>query len=372
MTNMIQGDPLHVLQLIDTLEPGGAESVAVMLSNELAALGHRVTLATTRKDGALSTRVSENVGRLCLQRRHRYDWRALGRLRAFIRAEAVEIIHSHSTSVFAAVASRGRRSSPPIVWHDHLGTLQSEPRSPLPYRLIRHRVAAVIAVTRELASWSEQHLGLDRGLVTYIPNFVDSPPEKGLIAKIPGSEGRRLICVANFRRQKDHPNLLRAFASLPEGFNDWHLLLVGEEVESSYREEVEDLIARLNLQRRIHLLGPRPDVPAILERCDVGALPSQSEGLPLALLEYGRAGLPVVATDVGEIREVLDGGLGGVIVPRRDSYALRDGLATVLADEQLRGKLGIAFCQRVARRYSSQAALSQILDTYRQAERTHS
>ena len=147
---------------------------------------------------------------------------------------------------------------------------------------------------------------------------------------MPGKPGRRIVCVANFRPQKDHPNLLNAMAMVKDSVPDAHLLLAGEAADDDYKAGLAARIAELGLEGNVTWLGARRDVPAILAQCDVGVLSSRSEGLPLALLEYGAAGLATVATAVGESAEVLGSGASGVLVPPGCPEALANAIIRLL------------------------------------------
>ena len=196
---------------------------------------------------------------------------------------------------------------PRLVWHDHFGRDLAGRRA-WQYRPIVKRVKAIVAVSRPLAQWSKERLRIPPERVSYIPNFVTVATADGPVPTLPGMPGARLVCVANWREQKDHLTLLHAFEFVLQRMPTAHLLLVGAENDGPYGDQIRREIARQALNGSVSVLGSRRDVPAILAECDVGVLSSVSEGLPLALLEYGLAGLPGVATAVGQCPEVLDYG----------------------------------------------------------------
>lgn len=334
---------VNVLHLVDTLEPGGTERVAVNLVNHLSRERFRPFLGTTRREGALASEVLPDVGRLSLNRSRTLDLGALRRLVAFVRENEIAIVHAHSSSLFLAALLPGV----PVVWHDHFG--REEDRPTWLWGPPARRAAAVVAVSEALARWSRERLGVE---AVYLPNFVPDVLA-GPVPDLPGSPGRRVVCVANLRAQKDHLTLLRAIDRVPEA----HLLLVGADVEPAYaarvREEAGD---------RVTFLGSRMDVPDLLRGCDVGVLSSMSEGFPLSLLEYGRAGLAAVATRVGQCPEVLDG--AGILVPPGDPGALADALAALLRDPARRKEMGERLCRRVRERYSASAVMERLEAVY--------
>jgi glycosyltransferase involved in cell wall biosynthesis len=350
-----------VLHLIDSLEPGGAERVAVNLVNALPRERFRPFLCATRREGPLAARVRPDVEVLSLGRRSTLDLAAWRRLARFVREREIAIVHAHSSSLFLASLLPVR-----LVWHDHFGRFEREERPDWLYRLALRRAAAVVSVSEGLAGWARERLQIAPERVHYLPNFVEvSPP--GEIPDLPGAPGRRIVCVAHFREQKDHPTLIRALARVASEEPEAHLLLVGQEVEPGARARVEAEIAALGLGGNVSFLGARDDVPALLRGCDLGVLSSTSEGFPLALLDYGAAGLAAVATRVGQCVELLEEGEAGRLVPPRDPAALAAALLRLLRDPGLRRALGSRLAERVRARYSAAAVVGALADVYDRA-----
>jgi glycosyltransferase involved in cell wall biosynthesis len=174
----------------------------------------------------------------------------------------------------------------------------------------------------------------------------------------------RVVCVANLRREKDQLALLEAFRIVIELVPRASLLLVGSPVDLEYTAKIRSSIERLGLGRRAFLMGERHDVRELLPLCDIGVLSSVSEGMPLALLEYGAAGLPTIATDVGECSEVLGHGSAGLIVPARDINSLSDALIRLLTNDRQKKTLGASLQSRIRRYYSLEGFVQNICDVY--------
>jgi glycosyltransferase involved in cell wall biosynthesis len=173
-----------------------------------------------------------------------------------------------------------------------------------------------------------------------------------------------VVSVANLRAEKDHLTLLRAFADVVKSFPEAHLLLVGGNTDSAVSRAVECAIGSLGLSRSVSLLGPRADVAEVLAASDIAVLSSISEGLPVALLEYGLAGLPTVATDVGQCPVVLDQGAAGMLVPARSPVKLARALERLLSSASLRRVLGQAFRHRVEQRYAARPVIEKVCHLY--------
>ena len=370
-TRASSGDALRILHLVDSLDVGGTERVAVNLSNLFATAGHAVTLCTTRRDGPLARDVEDRVARLCLERRFRFQPGPLRRLLATIDHRQIEVIHAHSTSLFVAASARRFRPGVKIVWHDHYGRSQTHQRRAWLYR--RARPDAVISVNRRLRSWADRGRVQASERLHYLPNFTPAPnPRAQLEQPLPGAANSlRVVIAANLRPQKGHEVLLEAFALAHAACPGLELLACGGGDDERYSESLRAQTARLGIERSAHFLGNRDDLEAVLATSDIAVLSSHSEGLPLALLEYGRAGLPVIVTDVGDCAEVLENGRHGLLVAPGDPQALACALVHLAQHPRQRAWFGHSLSARVASDYSADATMEKLLEIYRDLTRSH-
>lgn len=358
-----QSPQTRVLHIVDSLDPGGMERVAVNLTNVMPRDRFACGICTTRRGGALAPLVAADVARVDLHRTGRFDLGAIRRLAAYIRSARVEVLHAHGTSLFTAAAASCFPPYPAVVWHDHYG-LYPAPRPTWAYRLAALRVSAVVAVSEELAEWARRALGVRRDRVWYIPNFTMTPPASSDAPDLPGRPGRRVICVANLRPQKAHLDLVRAFRTVHARVPDAHLLLAGTGSDDAYAETIRRAVADQGLGECVTFLGHRADISAVLQACDIGVLSSIGEGFPLALVEYGLTGLAVAATAVGQCAEVLDDGRAGRLTPPGDPDRLAEALIGLLESSGVREDLGRRLRDRVEQRYSRHAVVQQIGTVY--------
>jgi glycosyltransferase involved in cell wall biosynthesis len=201
--------------------------------------------------------------------------------------------------------------------------------------------------------------------VDRFPVAVDRP---AVIAALGLPAGARLlIVVAKLYRQKGHAVLLRALTAsdLPA---DLHVILLGEGPE---RAALTAEVARIGMSDRVHFLGDRPDVPALLASSDLFVLPSLWEGLPMALLEAMASMLPVVATDVAGSRQVVVDGESGLLVPPGDAGALASAIRLLLADPVLAGTMGTAARERVVSSFSGAAQAARHAELYARCLAAH-
>jgi glycosyltransferase involved in cell wall biosynthesis len=301
-----------------------------------------------------------------LRRKSLFDVSAILRLLEFIRLERIGLIHAHSSSLFFGVTLCLLNSRLRLIWHDHFGLQGIKSRPVYLYFIFAKRANAVFSVTRELARWSVQSLGLAKERVLYLPNFVEAQQPITISLDLPGTAGKRLVCVANIRLQKDHLTLLRAFAQVVKVDPQVHLFLVGAENDPHLANQARQESHRLGLASNVSWVGPRENVPLILANCDIGVLSSVSEGFPVVLLEYGRAGLAVVATQVGECAEILEEGEAGLLVPPSNPDSLAAALLRLLKSPALRTRLGERLNQRVKQNYSAETIVNQVCQIYEQ------
>lgn len=353
-----------VMHLVDSLDAGGTERMAVNFVNSLPRERYIPYLCTTRRDGPLDELVGADVARLRLERKHRFDLAAVYRLVEFNRERGVRILHAHSSSLFVAAAAALFPPQPAVVWHDHFGRYGVEQRSAFLFRQLVRKTSGVIAVSEPLAEWARNKLCVTSERVWYIPNFVFPEAPDGQTPMLPGLPGARIVCVANLRPQKDHCTLLQAMALVVQRQPAAHLLLVGAAKEAAYLDLVKKEISQLELGANVSLMGERHDVGSILRLCDIGVLSSASEGLPLALIEYGLAGLPAVATEVGQCPEVLDHGRAGMLVAPGAPGPLAEALLLLLGSPDRRAGLGRRLQTRTRELYSPCAIVEQVCRVY--------
>lgn len=366
---------LGVMHLVDTLNMGGTERVAVSIANQLAKHGHRSFLCTTRKEGPLSGLVSSDVGRLALNRRRTLQWGAIRRLAKFIQSNNIGILHAHGSSIVTANLVSRMSPFPKILWHDHFGTNDKQERPVWLYRQLVRRVGGIVAVSRPLADWSLRRLRYPSDRVWCVPNFVDAsdlPDTMDRAAQtalgLPGDQGSRIVCVANLRPVKDHLNLLAAMNQVVRQHADAHLILVGGLSDSECTAKIRQQIEVDQLSENVTILGERDDVPGIIAGCDIGVLSSTSEGLPLSLLEYGAAGLAVVVTDVGQCGAVV--GDAGRVVPPSTPDRLAKEILSLLEDDDARRSIGKRFQRKIEDQFGAESVMEKWFDIYDRVLRT--
>lgn len=355
---------MRIIQIIDSLEAGGAERMAVNYANAFYNKIEFSGLVVSRKQGPLLQQLNHKVGYLFLNKKSSIDLRALSRLRWFVKKNRVDIVHAHGTSFFLAVLLKLTYPQVKIVWHEHYGARVKQSKKDNFILLFSSLFfSAVFVVNHQLEAWVKQTLGVKK--VFCVPNFVvfEKNQEKATILK--GEDRKRIVCLANLKKPKNHIAILTAFKNLKLDALDWSLHLVGKDYEDSYSLSLKYFIEDNNLEKAIFTYGSRNDVQHILSQATIGILASTDEGFPLSLLEYGLAQLAVVSTNVGYCSELITENRIGLLFDPSDTLQLQKQLQKMVADETMRNSCGSCLHAIVLENYSQSKGVDFLISNYR-------
>ena len=350
---------MRIVQLIDSLETGGAERMAVNYANSLSDSIDFSGIVVTRKEGSLASELSTKVSYCFLHKRKTFDTAALLKLYRFLKTNKVEVLHAHSTSFFSAVLVKLVLPKLQLIWHDHYGKSEFlQERKSLVLKISSYFFNGIISVNQHLKLWAESELNCKK--VIYFPNFTPQQLSEAKIETVLlGETGKRILCLANLRPQKDHFLLLNVAQKLRSSHPDWTFHLVGKDFEDDYSAAIRTSITRMKLERNVFLYGSRNDSSAIIQQSTIGILTSNSEGLPVSLLEYGMHKLPVVVTAVGEIPTVIQQHKNGILVQSADQDELYKALLQLIDNPNLMNTFGSALFQTIQENYSEKAVVEQ-------------
>ncbi|HEY0092240.1 MAG TPA: glycosyltransferase family 4 protein [Flavobacterium sp.] len=352
---------MNIVQVIDSLEVGGAERMAVNYAN---ALSNRIAfsgLVATRNEGSLKSQLDRKVSYEFLAKKSTVDFKAARRLRDYCKLNKVDLIHAHSTSYFIALLVKLLHPRIGIIWHDHNGMSEFiGSRKPVALKMASFFFKGIIVVNAKLRKWAMDELHTRK--VIYIPNFTNFQNAGSSETELKGNPGKRILCLANLREQKNHVFLVEIAERIISKYPDWSFHLVGKDFNDEYSARVRHLIENKKLGSSVLLYGSRNDTSVIIDHCDIGILTSRSEGLPVSLLEYGFHKMPVVVTGVGEIPEIVINGQNGFIVPSGQVDEFVKAITSLIESDELRSQLGMALNQTVASRHSEEAVMEIYLN----------
>jgi glycosyltransferase involved in cell wall biosynthesis len=361
---------LRIAYLVTTASPiGGAQIHVRDLAAAVAAQGHSPAVITSGSgtfiDDLRSRGIPVKVLRnLAVPIHPLRDLRALREIRAALTELRPDLIAAHSSKAGILGRIAGRSLRVPVVFTVH-GWAFTPGVPPLHATIYRQaeRLVAPLATRFITVSEFDRQLGLaariagaDR-MVTVHNGMPDIAEHR---RADPGRSPVRLVMVARFGAQKDHPTLFRALAELRH--HAWELDLIGE---GPLMGEMQSLAVELGLGGRVQFLGQRTDVDRILSEAQISLLVTNWEGLPLSILESMRAGLPMIASSVGGIDESVADEETGYLVPRGDAVRLRDRIERLLISPQLRVRLGTNGRARYERDFTLTHSVNRTLDVYR-------
>jgi glycosyltransferase involved in cell wall biosynthesis len=302
------------------------------------------------------------------------QWLLVKALFAYLRLLAtarVELVHIHAAmrgsfwrkAIFAVIA---RRFGVPVVLHLHGSEMKDfyAAQSAPVKRLIGGQLEAAACVLVLSQSWQRFVAGIaPRARIVVAPNFVDIP------ATPPGRarSGRVILFLGLVGERKGVFDLLEALALARAEHDDLELIVGGAGAIERARVEAR----RLGVADSVEFLGwvgPQ-EREALFRRADIFALPSRNEGLPMSVLEAMARGLPVIATPVGGVPELIDDGVNGILVPPGDAQALARAIARLASDPAARAALGAAARQTILARHSAAVVLPGVEAAYAQAKR---
>lgn len=354
---------MRIVQIIDSLNPGGAERMAINYANALAQRIEFSGLISTRNEGILSNQIESKVCYLFLNKKKRIDFFAISRLRKYLKKNRVDIIHAHSSSFFIAVLVKFTMPKIKIIWHDHYGTRVRETKK-------ENRVLvflsiffySIFAVNHELIEWSTKNMKCSR--VIFIPNFTRFPKIVKQETHLKGNDGKRIVILANLKNPKNHILILKAFCELKLNEMGWSLHLVGKDYYDNYSDILKNFIKSNSLADHIFLYGEKNDIRYILSQSSIGVLASTQEGFPVTILEYGLENLAVVSTNVGYCSIIIKNEFSGLLFNPFSEFEIKKQLLKVVEDASARKKMGNNLGQLIDEKYSEKKVIEQIILAY--------
>tara|TARA_R110002073_G_scaffold128999_1_gene274988 strand:+ start:39736 stop:40809 length:1074 start_codon:yes stop_codon:yes gene_type:complete len=350
-----------VIQLIDSLDVGGAEMMSVNIANLLNKETFESHICVTRNEGTLKSKLDNDIGYLYLNKSKVIDIKALRTFVKYLRSNSIKIIHAHSTSIYFAVFAKLVCWNLKIIWHDHYGFSSDYSKRPLKIlKMTSIFINVILSVNKNLLTWAQENLLCRK--TYYFSNFA-AFKDSNEKTTLKGTKGNRIVCVAGLRPQKDHFNLIKAFSEVIEDTNDWSLHIVGNDYGDEYSLEVKKMTQEDTLRDRVFFYGARHDIENILSQSDIAVLSSKSEGLPVSLLEYGLGKVAAVCTNVGQCSEVLTD--KNLLVDKEDSKLLADAIKLLIKNPKFRETSGSELYKNVFTNFSKEAYNKKLTEVYK-------
>ncbi len=368
---------MRVLHIISSGGMYGAEAVILNLSRALDAMGHRSMVAAFSNEG------DSHVALYEVARQHgieahlipcsgQMDRTVATKIRALVTSLKIDVVHAHGykADIYCYFALRGAKV--PLVstchtWYDNDWKLTLYGKVD---RFVLRSFDGVVAVSEEVCG-QLLRAGVSPTKVRLVRNGIDLTPFAGAVPSLRAEcssaadrEQMLVGLVGRLAKEKGVDIFVQAAKLVLRQMPGTRFFIVGDGEE---RAALERLIANLNLQEHVKLLGSRSDMPQVYASLDLMVSASRQEGLPIAILEGLASGKALIATPVGAVSTVVRDGDTGVLVPVEDVTQLSDAMVRLLRDKELRDTLGAAGRQLIADEFSAERMAKDYLQVYEAA-----
>lgn len=355
---------MKIMQVIPYFCFGGAEVMCETLTCALKEQGQEVCVVSLYGERTpISLRMEEaGIRILYLDKKPGLDVSMVPKLLKIMNRERPDVVHTHLNIIKYAALAAFLAGVKVCVHTVH--TVAEQEAEGRPQKLINktyYRLgwATPVALSREIQGSIARFYGLDPEKIPVIRNGIDL---SRCVPKEDYSLGAtmNIVHVGRFDVPKNHAGLLRAFRKLHDGYPQCRLQLVGD---GDLRPDMEALARELEISQWVRFCGMQADVHPYLREADLFVLPSIYEGNPMTIIEAMGTGLPIVATAVGGIPDMLKNGEDALLVPC-DTDAVAEACRTLMEDEDLRRRLGTRARENSAR-FSAAFMAQRYCECYR-------
>lgn len=336
---------MKIIQVIPSLVLCGAEIMCENLTRELAVRGHELLLVSLF-DGrtAIAERLEKSgIEIRFLGKRRGIDLSMIGKLKALFRREKPDVVHTHTHTVQYAVPA-ARAAGVPVMVHTVHNIASEEQVKPTRIAegfFFRRWGLVPVALSERIRGTIEEEYAIAREKIPVVYNGIDLSacrPKEDY-----GTDGPfRIVHIGRFSEQKNHEGLLRAFALFTAEHPNAELRLIGD---GALLEQTRTLAAELGIEGAVRFLGKMDDVHGELHDADLFALPSNYEGMPMTIIEAMGSALPIVATAVGGVPDMLEDGKEAWLVAN-DTREIARAFADAAEHEEKRRAFGMAARER--------------------------
>ena len=361
---------IRIVYVVHTLRLAGLENVVVSLANCMEPSLFECTIVSLASQDPLQNKVhTERVKVVSFEKKEGNNPRLIYQLCRFLCQERPHIVQTHNWGTLLEGVLAAKLAGVPIVIHAERGTIDRRRRNLFIQRCLLRTVHQVLSVSEAHRRRLADSTGFPYERIKPIPNGVDvslfypRSTEKQRIRRNIGLEPTPIYIgtVANLRPVKNQALLLRVGSRICRTHENVRFVFAGD---GPLKEQLVALAAELGISAKVRFLGARADIPEVLNALDIFVLPSLSEGMPNAVLEAMASGLPVVATRVGGVPELIEDGNTGVLIPSEDEKQLETVLENLLRYYTKRLALGEKGRQHVLEYFRLDRMVNEYQDLY--------
>jgi glycosyltransferase involved in cell wall biosynthesis len=360
---------MKILQICSASEMGGGEVHVADLVRGLAGRGHAVYLAV-RPESPLREPLAGVIASWHeLPLRNSLDVASARSIAELIGDHGIEIVHAHMGRdyLIAALACRNAKRAKLIITRHHYLPLKKNPI----YRWMLQDAARFIAVSETVKESLVERIQMPPENVSVIPNWIDAErfqpvDREAARAMFRVRSSLAVACIGQITPAKGQEEYVRAAGRVAHMRSGIEFLIAGEEHEEGapFTAQLLKLAEASGLRDKLRFLGHVRHIPELLGAVDVVVVPSWDEGFSLVTVEALAARRPVLASNVGGIRDIIKDGTTGILVPPRDVHALTDKLLWMVSDSPLRERLAAQGQREVYQRFGRDQIISRIEAVY--------
>jgi glycosyltransferase involved in cell wall biosynthesis len=362
---------LRIAHLIYSPAVGGSEMIAADICGQLdRSVFDPLILFMYQTPGLMPEILSERNVPTCNLNQTRVK-RLFGPLLSFkaLVGLKIDLLHVHHVPLWQNIWQAAKLAKIPVILTEHAKySISRSIKLQEACGKAARKANCFTTVSKDLKNYFVKEIGISEESITVIPNGVDTSrftpgPKNGVLQELLPYKfaGKVLISIGRLTEAKDQITLLSAMELLKKQGRNIFLIVVGD---GELRIPLEKEIAQKDLTHCVYLAGSRSDVYRLLPGADAFILSSKREGVPMSILEAMAAGLPVIATKVGGIPEVIKDGQNGILVPPEDQNSLANAICRILDDPGFAANLGSRARTTVEENYSIQAVTEAYTKIY--------
>lgn len=322
---MVREKKIKILHIIPTLDTGGAERLLVDIAKRIHHDSFECVVVCFKRGGIWEKELrAAGVKVIVLAKRHKIDFKNISDLKQAIISESPDIVHTHLGGDIYGRWLAGRLGIPVVSTEHNINTDEG-----IITRLLKRCTAPyakkIIAVSAAVAADAQKRYGISRDKLSIIHNGVDV--DRFSFHQPLFNRPVHIGAVGRLTAQKDFPTLINAMAGLKDkAVCD----IVGAGPDELF---LQDIIKQKDLTQTVHLKGVTADIPAFLKGLDIFVLPSRWEGLGIVILEAALTGVPVIASRVDGIAEIIDDQQNGLLFTAGNAEELAEKIEDVIANQ---------------------------------------